>query len=394
LAECYQRARQVSETIAISAENIKAFQEQYRAQIGVVLPHIDWIKTQFYQQKIDNSATGIGGSALRSSQPESYFQLQQPIFGGFRDWNAAAIAKSQREQAVQNQRLTDLQLLNDVATAFYTAYTLQDDMTVLEETRKLNQNQINQLKKWANIGRSRPAEVLSAETQGATLDAELEDSRRAWVQARHVLLYLTGVPENVPLADPDHPAPRFTLEEALIKASQRPEVLSAMEDVRQAESGRKYEFGGHYPTLGLLGRYYTERVGFLEAIDWDVTFTLDVPIFAGGSTQANVRAARSKELIARLRLAGLKRDIERQVRTAYDNYTHSLAKVNAYEKAVELAQKNYQTQQKEYRLGVISNLELLRLLSDTQDIRRQALSSRASAKMDDIQLRIVTGEGL
>src|SRR5438105_1875003 len=45
LAECFQRARQISETIGISAENYRLVQEQYRAQVGSILPHIDWIKT-------------------------------------------------------------------------------------------------------------------------------------------------------------------------------------------------------------------------------------------------------------------------------------------------------------------------------------------------------------
>ncbi len=395
LAECYQRAQKLSESVGISAETVKLFQEQYRAQIGAVLPKVDWIRTQFYQEKVAApSDNGIGGSAQRSSTPQSYFLLQQPIFGGFRDWYAASIAKSQREQARINQHLTDLQLLSDVAEAFYVTYALQDNLLVLQETRKLNQDQINQLKRWTDIGRSRPSEVLSAETQAASMDAQIEDTRRSWIQARHVLLYLTGVPADVPLIDPDHAEPPFTLEQALLRAGKRPEILSAIEFVRQAEYGRKFARGGHLPTLGLMGRYYTERVGFLEDIDWDVTFALDVPILAGGTTQAAVRAARSQEIIARLQLSRTQRIVEREVRMAYDNYNHSLIKLAAYDKAVLLAQDNYQTQKKEYRLGITSNLDLLRLLSDTQELRRQTLASRAGAKLDDIRLRIAMGEGL
>src|SRR5437879_4350023 len=49
LAECFVKARQISETLGISAENTRLLQEQYRSQLGSVLPHVDWIKSQFYQ---------------------------------------------------------------------------------------------------------------------------------------------------------------------------------------------------------------------------------------------------------------------------------------------------------------------------------------------------------
>jgi len=143
-----------------------------------------------------------------------------------------------------------------------------------------------------------------------------------------------------------------------------------------------------------MGRYYTERVGFLTDVRWDATFTLDVPLYQGGGTQARVRSARSQEIIAQLMLSRLKRDVEREVRTAHDDLTQASAEVQAYDKAVQLALKNYAVQQKEYRLGLINNLELLQLLTNTQEVRRQWLTSRANARLDDIRLRVAMGEGL
>src|SRR5262249_12853658 len=120
----------------------------------------------------------------------------------------------------------------------------------------------------------------------------------------------------------------------------------------------------------------------------------DVPLYEGGSTQAQVRQARSQQIISQLTLARLKRDAERQVRTAYDDLSLSVTEVQAYDRAVQLAQKNYTVQQKEYRLGVITNLDLLQLLTNMQNVRGQWLVSRANARLNDIRLRIAMGEGL
>ena len=203
LQECYQKARQISETVGISAENIRLVAAQYRAQLGDVFPHIDWIGTRFFQQNINGVRwrPGVGAAILLPTQPESYFQLTQPIFAGFRDWKAVDIAKSQEAQAKLNQRATDLQLLADVSTAFYLAYTYQDQIAILNETRKLNQDQVDQLSHWVDIGRSRPSELLTAQTSLASIDAQIEDAKRNSGDARHLLLFLTGVPADVPLVD-------------------------------------------------------------------------------------------------------------------------------------------------------------------------------------------------
>ena len=66
----------------------------------------------------------------------------------------------------------------------------------------------------------------------------------------------------------------------------------------------------------------------------------------------------------------------------------------AYSKAVALAEKNYDVQKKEYRTGIISNIDLLTLLTNMQNIRGQWLIARDNAKLDDIRLRIAMGEGL
>jgi len=398
LQECYARARQISETVGISAENTRLVQEEYRAQVGSVLPHIDWIKSQFYQQNINSASNAGAGGATNSSfiptQPLSYFQIQQPIFAGFRDWDVIAITKSQQEQARLNQQSTDLQILTDVATAFYASYTLQDQISVLLETRKLNQNQVDQLDKWVNIGRSRPSDLLSAQTQLASIDAQIEDTRRILAESRHLLLFLTGVPADVPLTDQEPAAPALTLDEALSRAGKRPDVLSSVEALHQTELNIRFQRGGHLPTLSAVGRYYTERIGFLSDIRWDATFLLDVPLYEGGSTQALVQQARSQEIIAQLTLGRLKRDVDRQVRTAYDDLSHAFSEVQAYDKAVALAQKNYSVQQKENRLGVTTNLELLQLLTNMQNILGQSLVSRANARLDDILLRVAMGESL
>src|SRR5690242_5913801 len=76
LADCFQRAKQISEAVGISAENVKFVQEQVRSEVGSILPHVDWIKSQFYQDRGSGGSGqgGATGSSLLTTQPLSYFQ--------------------------------------------------------------------------------------------------------------------------------------------------------------------------------------------------------------------------------------------------------------------------------------------------------------------------------
>lgn len=394
LAQCYQKAREISETLGISEENIRLVEAEYRNELGSILPHVDWIKAQFYQQNIGGGPGGIGGSFLAATQPESYFQLQQPLFSGFRDWAALDIAKSMKQQSRFDERQTEQQLLSDVAGSFYTALTMHAQLTTLQDTRQVTLDRIKELEHWVNIGRSLDSDLLSAQSDLATTDAQIEDAKRTEMESRELLRFLTGVPPEVELVD-DRPEPMVVpMQTALDRSNNRPDLMSEEEQVRQAHLGVKFAKGSYWPTLGLLAHSYTERVGFESDIRWDATFTLDVPLIEGGSNHAQIQEARSQEIIAELTLARLRRTVEQQVRTSQQDLTQSISETQAYQRAVDLGQKNYAAQQKEYRLGRTTNIEVLQVLTDLTNDKRQWVASRYSSKLDDILLRIAMGDTL
>jgi outer membrane protein len=397
LQDCYQRARQMSETLGISAENIKVIEAQYKSALGSILPHLYWLKTQEFQDQsgFSGSQGAVANSFARSPIPQSNFQLQQPLFAGGKDWAALDIAKSAKEQARFNRTQADQQLLSDVAAAFYTALSWNDQLVVLTESHKLTEDRIKELQRYVDLGRSRPAEVLSAQTTLASLDAQIESIKQSYSDSRQLLLYLTGVAPEIPLVgDQGILQPPTTLDEAITRAGKRPDLLANVEALHQADLQVRYEKGGYMPSLSFLGNYYTERVGFLSDVRWDATFSLSVPLFEGLSTNAQVRQARSQQIIAQLTLARQKRDVDRQVRTAYNDFTLSQSQVQAYSKAVDLANRNYAVEQKEYRVGLINNLELLQLLADLQTVKQQAAIATAAARLNTILLRVAMGEGL
>lgn len=395
LADCYRKARQISETLGISRQTILQVEAQYRDKLGSILPHVDWIKTQFYQENVPPSgSSSVSSSILKPTQPESYFQLTQPLFAGFRDWKTLDIAQSMKQQSRFDEQQAELQLLSDVATAFYAALTAHEQVATLQDTRQATLDRIKELQHWVNVGRSLSSDLLSAQTELATLEAQIQDARRSEKDTRELLRFLAGVEPATPLLD-ERPFPASVpLPEALERSNGRPDLMSLEEVVRQAHLNVKFALGSYWPTLGLLAHSYTERVGFESDVRWDATFTLDVPLLEGGSNHAQVQEARSQDIIAELTLARLRRSVEQQVRTAQQDLAALIPEADAYGNAVDMGQKNYEAQKEEYRLGRTTNIEVLQVLTNLQAVKLQWIASKYSAKLDDVALRIATGEGL
>ncbi len=392
LAECFKKAVQVSETLAIDDETIRQLEAQYKQGVGAILPHLSWTKKQLYRDDPGGGSSSF--DAQRTSQHESYFQLTQPLFHGFKEFRAIAAVKAMTMEARRQRQQAELDLLKDLATIYFTSFDLQEELGILKSQRGLTQERLDELERRVQLGKSRDSEVLSAQVDLASLDAQIEETNRSHANARQILQFLTEVKPEVPLLDTLPETTSITLEEALGQLSKRPSVLAAEDAQRAAQHRLAYAKGGYLPSLDLTGDYWTEREGSLSEVRWDAMFTLYVPIFEGLSTQGQVQEARSQAIATELAASRARRLGRQEIQNAHQDLRNSLSQVQFFERAVTLAERNYTVQQREYRLGLINNLEVLRTLTQLEDLRIKRQRARAVAKSNAVNLRVAMGQGL
>lgn len=397
LQDCYRRALHVSETLAIDQATIQQLEAQYRAGISAVLPTLTWIKTQEFQDTPNNqtnSSSSVQGTLLRSPIPQSFFELDQPLFHGLRELNALNGFKSARTAGEKTLEQARLSLLNDVAQVFYTSIDLQQELDLYAREHQTTEDRLHQLQHWVNLGRSRSSEVLSTQVDLVSLEAQMEQTRAALQTARITLQFLTEVPPATPLLD-NRPEPSpDTMDKLLLQSTTRPDLQALAENRRAADYQVRYAKGGWWPSLDFTGKLYTERVGFQQDDRWDALFTLQVPIFSGGDTVAQIKLAQAQYAVADLNYRRLERQVRQDVQNAYQTLTQSLKQAALYDRAASLARQNYEAQTKEYRLGLITNIEVLQELKNTEDLEIQSIRSHATTKQNDINLRVLVGLGL
>ena len=389
LNDCYDLALKRSEVIAIHQEQINETQGRLLQALSTVLPHVSFDLSEKRQD-------GSGGSAFTLREvPERKFTFSQPLFSGFKEFAALAGSRAERGQRVAEKRRAEQLLLIDVTDAFYLLLEQQEDLQALDASQQALQERARELEERKRLGRSRASEVVSAEAQLRRLEAELERVRSVRTTARQLLAFLTGLEQIDALADPLSTLPDLADEAHYVAtAGGRADVRAAAEAWRVAKRATLVTASQFLPTVNLDGNYYTKRAGAAKDVDWDVTLSVDVPIFQGGQALGATQESAGRAREARLQFQRLRRAAELDIRETYAKLQSGMAQTAALDKARAAAEESYRLQADDYRLNLVNNLEVLQALQALQDARRDFIHAQHETKRLYWQLQVATGQTL
>jgi outer membrane protein len=238
------------------------------------------------------------------------------------------------------------------------------------------------------IGRSRVGEVLTVQATVGTLRAQVESRRAELAAVREAFAFLSGLPVSTPLQDtetlPENPG---ALDEYLERLELRPDVKATRQRLTAAQEGIAVARGAHLPSLDLVANRYLQRTGSLRDVEWDVQLALTLPLYAGGGTQSRVREAVSQGTQAELGASQVRRQAEQEIRALHQGTLIDRAQLDALEKATDAARKNYEAQQRDYRLGLVTNLDVLQALTAFQENQRAFDRARYTVKFNYLKLQ-------
>lgn len=382
LDEYFAAALVRSEVVAGQGELIRQAEERYRQASGALYPTLSGIATYTWQ---DRGALNTSISPTR--QPNARLNATQPLFRGLREFAAMRQTQALVDAQSAAYRQARVQLFKDVAQNFFDVLTLEQDLINLEEQIDLNRAREQELQDRVRIGRSRIGEILTVQSTISTLRAQVEQLRAQLSTARDILSFLSGLPGTTVLRDTEVlPAVVETLDVYLDRLAVRPDLRAAQQRLTAAQENVAVVRGEHLPSLDLSANRYLERVGNLENVDWDVQLALTVPLYAGGITESRVREAKSQQSQAELEASRIRRLADQEIRSLYQTVVLDRNQLDALEKATETAKKNYTAQQRDYRLGLVTNLDVLQALNAYQENRRALDRARYAAKLNYLRL--------
>ncbi|KYG60344.1 transporter [Bdellovibrio bacteriovorus] len=392
LQEAYQSALQKNETVGLQNAKVTQAKERVSQLRGGLYPQISAKATYFMQPEAKDP---LAQEIFPDRQTTVALSANQVLFRGLREFAGIRQQKDllESQEEARNQAL--LQLYQDVANSYLNILTLEQDLKNLEVQIKLYDERVSELSGRVRRGESNSTEVLTAQSSQAGLKAESQIVSGNLKMARELFAFITGLPANESLTDPALTKNKSinSLDYYLKRIEERYDVKSARELYNAAEEDVKIAKGAHWPSLDVAGNYYLKRPeGFSEDLKWDVQFTLTLPIFEGGTTQAKVREAASRKIEADLTLARLRRQADQEIRAYYENYQSRLNQVAALEKATSLSEKNYQVLQRDYRRGLSRNVDVQIALTDFRVASRALDQARFAAQSELVRLQIAAAE--
>jgi len=283
-------------------------------------------------------------------------------------------------------------IYQDVAQGFYNVLQFEGDLVVQHDLVEALSARVDDLRDRVKLGRSRPSEMLQAQTDLANARVTEEQQRGSENAALETVAFYIGVPSGrFVLKDTGRFPSAQDLEYYLQQSGARPDVLSQLQSLRQAERQLSAAKGELWPTVTANGNYLAQEDPNDNNVDATMSLEISMPIFDGGLILGQIHQNHELVRQSALNVEQLQRTADQDTRTAYANFDAAVAQILVLREAATLAAKDFEAQVDDYRRGVVSNLDVLTALQDYQTARIQLHNANMTARLDLINLNVAAG---
>lgn len=388
LPEAYKLALARSEQIAVSGATVEETLAKADELWSHVLPRLSVMGTETFQ----DVPKGQSGLFLQHQREQGWVNLHQPLFSGFREYIAFRAAKDLgRASELRLERAKHL-LYQDVARAYLDLLEAQDAIRIRAALVDITNGRVKDLKEFRKLGRARASELLAAESNVAQQVAQLESARAAEQVAQFKLSFLTGVEERLAPQDVTVPIEAPALDAVVARSRARPDVEARRAERASSEASISVYSRARWPTISADGNYYFKRPpSFTSDVRWDATITGQLPLYTGGEIKSQVRQMEARFKAADAALSESLRTAELEAKSAHQELVSSRSVVTALDAAAKLAEDNAKAQAEDYRLGQVTNLDVLGSLNTLQQTRLQQEQARIDAYWSRVRLEVAAG---
>lgn len=375
-------ANQHNESLNLQGEAYLQAIIQRRRAAAAFLPTVDLAPSWTLQQK------GSVANA-RASTLDVPVAGQMNLFDGFQDvhqyWaDSYAIAK---EHSLLLDARQSLQL--DVAGVYFQVMRSEATVEVLKNSLAVQESRLRDTKGRFNAGIARALDVAQTEAQVASTRVTLVTAMNDVHNGRVMLDYLTGAQvSDLPLADGlDLPASTPTLAECLSTAEDRRLDLQAgLAAILGARHDVEVAFGQYYPSVSLNLNAYIYRESAPDDRKFSGLLTANIPIFAAGKIEADVRQAWSNWRRALLLESQLQRQIVQQVSTQFQNLSATEQRLRELQVELAAADQAFGQAEQSYQAGLATNLDRITAQDALLSAQLQATSAAFDRKLAYLQL--------
>ena len=307
------------------------------------------------------------------------------------------LARAQLESASQD-------LIVRTSQAYFDVLAAQDTLTFVRAQKQAVAEQLAFAKRNFEVGTSTITDTREAQARFDLVTAQEIAAENDLRVKKIALDQLVGMTESQPLpllAPASLPAVMPADVATWVRQSEllHPAIRQAQSNAEIADLEIKKAEAGHKPTLDVTASYNvtknpssTAQAGISSRANTsNVGLLLNVPLFAGFSTQNRIRETLSLRDKALSDLEGTRRSVAQSVRTAYFGVQSGQGQVKALEAAELSSQSALDANRLGYQVGVRINIDVLNSQSQLFQTKRDLAQARYNVLLGGLRLRQASG---
>ncbi|GAA5109840.1 efflux transporter outer membrane subunit [Alloalcanivorax gelatiniphagus] len=405
LRRLIELAMENNRDLRVAMLNVQAVQAQYRIQNAALLPGIEASGGITRQRTAANNETTPAQPSTVNEQVGVNIGLsafEVDLFGRVRALSQAALARYFASE--EGYRAARISLVAAVADAYLGERLAREQTDLAEQTLEDWRQSLQLARLLKQARQSGELEVVQAESQVATAEADLEARQREWLRAQNALRLLVGVgpPSDLPDGLPLDQQPVMTQLPAGLPSdllTHRPDIRRAEQLMRAANADIGAARAAFFPRLSLTASfgYASPAMGNLfdgQQRVWSFSPQITQPLFQHGRLRAERR-------LSEVRKSSAVADYERTIQVAFREVADGLAgretfsrQIEAQKRVVAGATRRVELSTLRYRSGVDSRLELLDAQRQLYAARQTLLDLRRGEFSNAVALYKALGGGL
>ncbi|MCC8145863.1 MAG: TolC family protein [Bacteroidales bacterium] len=372
LEECIEYA--ISQNIVIKQTELQKESAEVAVHTAQMnrLPNLNASAGQNWNFGRTQTANGMYENRTQSSNSFS-ISSSVPLFTGFQIPNQVKKNKLDLKAAVYNMEAAEEDLALNITSLFLQVLFNKEFLKISQERENLSNMQLDRTKSLVNAGKVPHSQLTDIEAQIASDKVSVVEAKNnlilsllelaQYMELEKPLEFDIYEPEmkNIQIENDFIESPVAILNNAL---NTKPSIKSSQYRVESAGKSVKIAESGYWPSLTLNLSYGTNYF-YLYNSDTNRPFrnqlknnagkyiglSLNIPIFNRFSVRNQVRNAKINYQNQQLILEDTKKNLHKEIQTAYVNASNAREKYLASNKAISASQESFQQAQQRYEVG-------------------------------------------
>lgn len=345
------------------------------------------------------------------------FNFTQPLlknFGFKISRKEIIIAKNNRDISESQLKGILMDTIYNVESAYWNFVYSIENLKAKRQSLKLAQDLLAKNKREVEVGTFAPIEILSAQTEVASREADILQAEAMVKNNEDFLKTIINLAAEekgveadiIPVDKPAFTKKEVNLEDALLTALEnRPDLQASRIDVQNKEINLSYARNQLLPDLSLRASYWSPGISGTKIIydpldpfgppimtipggstaalrdafdfkykNWFVGLTLSIPLnsFLSRAEYAQARVNLEQSMF---RLKNQEQQIFLEIKNAVRGVQTDYKRVHAYKVARELAEKKLEAEEKKLKVGLTTNYVVLQYQRDLAVARSAELQA-------------------